>query len=201
MLVFDGSASMSEVTFDIKDNTRIEDARIAIRRAMPDITPYRNVGLITYGPDGIDSCSGINLHFQPMPDAADAVTAAVDALQPNGLTPLTASVERAAEILNFRTDPATVVLVTDGSETCGGAPCTLGTHLSSMATDIKIHVIGFKVVGDFFSWNSPDVKSYTEGKTVAKCLSDQTGGLFVSTETVDELVDALRQTLGCALIG
>ena len=39
------------------------------------------------------------------------------------------------------------------------------------------------------------------GNTVAKCLADRTGGLYVSTETVDELADALRVTLGCALIG
>jgi hypothetical protein len=40
-----------------------------------------------------------------------------------------------------------------------------------------------------------------DGQTVAKCLSDATGGVFVSTETVDELTEALRETLGCALIG
>ena len=54
---------------------------------------------------------------------------------------------------------------------------------------------------DFFSWDNPEQQSYEDGKTVAKCLADRTGGLYVSTETVDELADALRVTLGCALIG
>ena len=64
-----------------------------------------------------------------------------------------------------------------------------------------MHVIGFKVVDDYFSWNSPEADSYDGGETVAKCLADATGGMFVSTDTVDELTRALQVTLGCALIG
>ena len=36
---------------------------------------------------------------------------------------------------------------------------------------------------------------------VYAALADRTGGMYVSTETVDELAVALRETLGCALIG
>jgi Ca-activated chloride channel family protein len=201
MLVFDGSGSMSEITFDIADATRIVDARIAVRRAMPEITPYRDVGLIIYGPGGVDSCGGIDLRFGPTPDAAEAILFEVDTLRPGGLTPLTASVRAAAETLEYRTHPGVVVLVTDGNETCGGRPCALGAELAATSANLQVHVIGFKVVNDFFSWNSPEHKADLEGGTVAKCLADQTGGLFVSTETVDELTAALNQTLGCALVG
>jgi len=54
---------------------------------------------------------------------------------------------------------------------------------------------------DFFSWDNPEQEDVGAGNTVSKCLSDRTGGLYVSTETVDELADALRVTMGCALIG
>ena len=201
ILVFDGSASMSEVTFSAMNNTRIVDARAALRRALPDITPFRDVGLVIYGPSGGDSCSGIDLRLPPAPDAAEAIIAEVDALEPGGLTPLATSVERAAEALNYRREPAIVVLVTDGNETCGGRPCTLGARLGADSYDLRVHVIGFRVFNDPFSWNSPEAETYAEGTTVAKCLADQTGGMFVSTETVDELVRALQQTLGCAVIG
>ncbi|WP_299303952.1 VWA domain-containing protein [uncultured Litoreibacter sp.] len=200
MLVFDGSVSMAEISFDIQDATRIVDARVAIRRAMPDVEKFRRIGLITYGP-GDSACSGINLRFPPISNAADRVIAEVDAMVPEGLTPLAASVERAAEVLDYRTNPAIVVLVTDGNETCGGTPCALATSMMGQAADLTVHVIGFKVVRDFFSWDNPEQKDYFEGDTVAKCLSDRTGGKFVSTETVDELTEALRETLGCALIG
>lgn len=201
MLVFDGSASMDELSFDLQKATRIVDARKAMRDAMPDIAPYRRVGLLVYGPGSGDACSNIDLRFSPIEDAAAPIIDAVDTLQPKGLTPLAASVRQAAEALDYRRAPGIVVLVTDGNETCGGRPCALGDSLAQESTDLTVHVIGFKVVVDFFSWDNPEQQNYEDGKTVAKCLADRTGGLFVSTETVEELADALRVTMGCALIG
>ena len=201
MLVFDGSASMAEIGFDTQAATRIAEARDAMRRALPQIAPFRRVGLITYGPGPNDACDNINLRFAPMPNAAAALVAEVESLRPGGLTPLAASVRAAAEVLEYRQHPGLVVLVTDGNETCGGRPCALGRELAAEARDLTVHVIGFRVVVDFFSWDSPEAGTYTQGNTVAKCLSDATGGMYVSTETVDELAAALRETLGCALIG
>ncbi len=201
MLVLDGSASMAELGFDTQQPTRIEEARIAVRRAAPQIAPVRRLGLLVYGPGGTDACSGINLHFAPVENAAKSLIDGVESVRPAGLTALAASVQAAAEVLQYRTQPAIVVLVTDGNETCGGRPCALGDALAAQGRDLTVHVIGFKVVSDFFSWDSPEAHTYTEGETVAKCLADRTGGLFVSTQTVDELTEALRVTLGCALIG
>jgi Ca-activated chloride channel family protein len=200
MLVFDGSGSMAEVGHDPTAATRINDARAALRRVMPEIAPYRRIGLLTYGAGGTHPCSGITRHFDPMPDAGAAVVAGIEALTPGGLTPIAASVTAAAEMLAYHTQPGIVVLVTDGNETCGGTPCALGKALAAEARDLTVHVIGFRVVHDPFSWNSPEAQGY-DGQTVAKCLADATGGLFVSTETVDELATVLRETLGCPLIG
>lgn len=200
MLVFDGSASMDEVTFDTGAATRIADARVAIARAMPEITSFRDVGLLVYGPDGETSCNGINLKFPPSADSAGRIIAELEALRPSGLTPLTDAVHRAAQTLNYQSESAVVVLVTDGNETCGGTPCALGQHLRETSHDLTVHVIGFRAVVDFFSWNNPE-QDPTTNATVARCLADLNGGIFVTTETVDELVAALNATLGCALIG
>jgi Ca-activated chloride channel family protein len=197
MLVFDGSASMGELGHDPTAPTRIMEARQAVHGALPDIAPLRRIGLLTYGPGGADSCSGIMLHFAPRTDAGAAVTKGIDALAPGGLTPLAGSVAAAAEVLG---PDGIVVLVTDGNETCGGTPCALGARLAAERPGLTVHVIGFRVVYDPFSWNSPEAGLF-DGQTVAKCLSDATGGLYVATETVGELVEALRVTLGCALIG
>jgi len=197
MLVFDGSGSMDEVGHDPTAPTRIVDARRAVREAMPDIAPYRRVGLLTYGPGGAHACSGIELRFAPRTDAAEAVISEIDTLSPGGLTPLAASVAAAVEVLG---QDGIVVLVTDGNETCGGTPCALSTHLAETLPGLTVHVIGFRVVYDPFSWNSPEAGDY-DGQTVAKCLADATGGLFVSTETVTDLADALRVTLECVMVG
>ncbi|WP_236687906.1 vWA domain-containing protein [Jannaschia aquimarina] len=200
MVVFDGSASMSEITFETGLKTRIVEAREAIERVMPEIEAYRRIGLMTYGPDGEDACSGIRLAFPPIDRAASLVVAELNALTPAGLTPLAAAVEQAAGVLSFRERPAIIVLVTDGNETCGGTPCALSNRLAAEARDLTIHVIGFRANRDFFAWDNPEQQIFA-GDTVAKCLSDRTGGLFLGTETVDELEDALRITLGCPLTG
>ena len=198
MLVLDGSASMNEIGFDATAPTRIDDARAALARAMPQIAPIRRVGLLVYGPGGADACSGIDLQFAPVADAAGPVVEGVASVTPNGLTPIAASVQETARVLGGE---GIVVLVTDGNETCGGRPCALGQDLAAVAPGLTVHVIGFRVEYDPFAWDSPEAGVFSGGTSVAKCLSDATGGLYVSTETVDELSAALQKTLGCALIG
>ncbi|SFL32291.1 vWA domain-containing protein [Shimia haliotis] len=200
MLVFDGSTSMAEISFETGPNTRIKEAREAIRRAMPDIEPYRRVGLMIYGPGPKGACSNLDLRFGPKEASAGPVIAAIDGLQPDGLTPLTDAVRQAAEVMDYRNSPGVVVLVTDGNETCGGRPCEMAREFRATARDLVVHVIGFRAEVDFFAWNNPE-QDPLGGTTVASCLAEQTGGLFVTTETVDELVAALQRTLGCPVIG
>ncbi|MDP5220368.1 vWA domain-containing protein [Ruegeria sp. 2205SS24-7] len=201
MLVFDGSASMAELGLQLDEPKRIDAARSALQDAMPQIAPIRRIGLITYGPGPENSCDGINLKFQPVANAMQPVVDAIALLDPNGLTPLTEAVREASEVLNYRTDPGIVVLVTDGNETCGGSPCALGVELASSAANLTVHVIGFRVDTGRFAGDSPDVELFPDDVSVAKCISDRTGGMYISTETIEELSDALRSTLGCDVIG
>lgn len=199
MLVFDGSQSMVESGSAVTDLPRIADARIATARVLPQAETFRRIGLITYGPGSTDGCDGITQHLPPTAQSADAIQSALDALTPGGLTALTASVHQAAETLNYRSDPGIIVLLTDGNETCGGRPCALSDQLVTQAHDLTIHVIGYKLRSDYFAFDNPE-QAYGED-TVARCFADRTGGLFVTTETVDELTQALNATLGCSLIG
>ncbi|MEQ9694397.1 vWA domain-containing protein [Shimia sp. SDUM112013] len=200
MLVFDGSASMDEISFESGPNTRIVEARQAIRRAMPDIAPYRRVGLMIYGPGPNGACQNLDLRFGPIENADGPVIDAVEALRPDGLTPLTEAVRQASEALEYRINAGVVVLLTDGNETCGGRPCDMASALKATARDLTVHVIGFRAEVDFFAWNNPE-QDPENTTTVARCLADETGGLFVTTETVEELVAALQRTLGCPVIG
>ena len=196
MIVFDGSGSMSEMGFNQLNRPRIFDAREAVREAVPDIAAQRRLGLIIYGPGTGNACENIDLRFAPIPNAGGPIIDAITGLQPDGETPLTAAVHQAAKVLDYQNRPATVVLVTDGKETCGGAPCQLAARLAAESTTLTVHVIGFKVRSEYFSWDSQG-DAYRYGFTVSRCLADRTGGKYVDTETVQELVAALRDTLGC----
>ena len=197
MIVFDGSGSMAEMGFNDIEEPRIFDARRAMADVIPDIAARRRLGLVVYGP-GADACAGVDLKFSPIADAAPRLLGEVNALQPAGDTPLTEAVKRAADVLIAESGGGVVVLVTDGKETCGGAPCQLAVELSDQR--ITLHVIGFKVRGSHFAWGSTGSNDYSDSEAVSRCLADRTGGVYVHTETLDQLKAALRTTLGCQIM-
>lgn len=197
MLVFDGSGSMAEMGFNDIAEPRIFEARRAVARAIPPIADIRRMGLVIYGPGG-GECSGLDLRFPPLAHAGQRIVDEVDALQPAGDTALVEAVDLAAEVLGTDGQSGTIVLVTDGKETCGGAPCQLAARLAD--SGLTVHVIGFKIRGNFFDWGGEHDGGYAEAETVARCLADQTDGLYLGTETVDELIDALNRTLGCPML-
>ncbi len=213
MLVFDGSASMSQRGGPDMANPRIIDARAAIARAMPLIAPFRRVGLIVYGPNGTPGdgpgptaatsvgCRSVDVRFGPEAGSGPRIVSEIADIDPGGSTPLTEAVARGAAELDFRVEPGVVVLVTDGRETCGGKPCALADALAREGADLTVHVIGFRVRAVFFDWESGAGADGQEVPVAARCLPDRTGGTYTTTESVDDLADALYATLGCPVIG
>ena len=196
IVVFDGSHSMNEG--GAVSAPRIVLAREAMRRAMPEIAMSRRLGLVIYGPGSQrGSCQNIDLRFPPIPDAAPRIIGAVDGLAPDGNTPLTAAVRTAAEALAFTQRPGVIVLVTDGRETCGASPCALGAELAARGAGLTVHVIGFQLQPD--SNGHPSFRP-ANSTFKADCLAEKTGGMVVTTETVEELVKALRDTLACPVL-
>ncbi len=201
MIVFDGSGSMAEMGFNDIDEPRIFEARRALHKTVPAIGQARRLGLVIYGPGGEGGCGNIDVRFGPKWQAAEQILSDVDRLEPDGDTPLTEAVAAAANALNYKEQPGAIVLVTDGKETCGGNPCALAAELSAAGHDLTVHVIGYKVRGDQFAWEGEGHNDYKQATSVARCLADRTGGQYVSAETVNELIGALRVTLGCSVIG
>ncbi len=188
MFVFDASGSMGTTDLTAKE-PHIERVKRALHRILPEIPPSRRMGLIIYGEGAYNQCDSIELKVRPQLNAGPTIVAEVDKVQPMGRTPLTQSIRDAADILDYRHNPSVVVLLTDGEETCGGKPCELAEALKADATDLTIHVIGYRHrdaagLGAVFG---------------ARCLAEETGGLYLSVETEDELVEALRKTLTCPL--
>lgn len=200
MLVFDGSASMAAPGLVLSDPPRIDEARRAMARALPLVEHTRRIGLITYGPGPEGSCDGVTFRFAPIPQAAQSILDVLQTVDPNGQTPLTKAVARAAETLDHRNRPAVIVLVTDGDDTCDGAPCALADRLAGEAADLTIHVLGFKIA-DAFAIGDLQRRPIPRAAIDAGCLADRTGGTYVLTDTVEDLVAALDRTLGCLVIG
>lgn len=188
MIVFDASGSMGTTDFTAK-KPHIERVKQAFRTVVPEIPPQRKMGLIVYGEGAYNRCDSIELRLLPEPNSGPVILEEVEKIVPAGRTPLTESVANAADILEYKEKPAIVVLLTDGEETCGGKPCELARQLKKSGKDITVHVIGYRNkeaggLGDVFG---------------ARCLAEETGGLYLPVGSVDELTDALRKTMTCPL--
>jgi Ca-activated chloride channel homolog len=193
MIVFDASGSMSGNldTFSTVPNLRIDEVRRALRRVLPRAAQFRRIGLITYGPGPYDQCN-VSLDLRPRANAAKPIMGVVNDLRPAGQTPLTEAVEQAAEVLEYRNKPGTVVVLTDGEETCNGDPCALGRRLSAENPSLTVHVIGFRLQADFWL----GAQSFMD----AQCLAEKTGGTYLNVQGEDDLARAFEQTLSCPMM-
>jgi Ca-activated chloride channel family protein len=193
VVVFDASGSMSgNQTLGIPNSRpRIDEARSALAKVLPNATRFRRVGLVTYGPGPYNQCN-VKLDLKPMPNAAAPIMSAVNSLVPAGRTALTSGIEEAAEALDFRVKPGVIVVVTDGEETCGRSPCELAKQLRAAGFGLTVHVIAFRYEG--FSW--------TGGSSVMDlmCVAQENKGLYIKANDEEELVKALEKTLDCPMV-
>jgi Ca-activated chloride channel homolog len=178
IIVFDASGSMWA---QIDGKTRIEIARETVRNVLGTLPAERELGLMAYGHREKGSCEDIELLVAPGPGSASSIIASTDKLNPKGKTPLSEAVRRAASELKYTEEKATVILVTDGIETCNADPCALGNELEKTGVDFTAHVVGFGLTED-------------EGKKVA-CLAENTGGKYIEAKDAGSLADALKTTV------
>jgi Ca-activated chloride channel family protein len=190
MLVFDASGSMAGTDLNTPPMPRIARVKQALAKVLPHAAAARNIGLIDYGPGPANQCNNIELLLRPTPNAAQPIMAAIDKLIPAGRTPLTSAVEEAARVLRFPEKPGVVVLLTDGEETCGGDPCKMAQGLRAQGENLTVHVIGYRMRDT----------ATPAGYMQSRCLAESTGGLYISVETTDQLVEALNKMLGCPAV-
>jgi Ca-activated chloride channel family protein len=191
MLVFDASGSMAASDFPEGAPSRLDRVKQALVKVLPSASRARRLGLLVYGPGrNFDTCKNVDLRLAPTANAAEPIMTEVDRLRPHGRTALTSSVRHAADLLRQGERPAVIVALTDGQDTCRGDPCRLARELKSAHPAITVHVIGYRL------------KPMTGPAQpfVERCLADETGGIFATAETTDELTAALSETLGCPAV-
>jgi len=178
IIVLDVSGSMGG---KVRGERKIDIARRVIGELLGNWSPSVELGLIAYGHRRKGDCGDIEVVVPIGKVDTARFAGAMKRLRPVGMTPLTAAVRRAAETLRYSERKATVILVSDGAETCKADPCALGRELKSKGVDFVAHVIGF------------DVKAREEQGL--KCLAEATGGLYVSARDANQLHEALRRTV------
>ena len=175
MLVLDASGSRWG---QIDGKPKIAIAREAVGE-MLDGWKGGDLGLMAYGHRRKGDCGDIEVLQAIGPNTAAGIRRQVNALNPKGMTPITEAVRMAANQLRYTEQKATVILVSDGEETCNADPCALGKELEAAGVDFTAHVIGF------------DIQKGSKADRQLQCLAANTGGRYVHARNAAELDKAL----------
>jgi len=176
LLILDASGSMWG---RVQGRSKIETARDVIVDLLATNPTQQKLGLMSYGHRRKGDCSDIELLVPPARHTNSSVQSAVKSIKPRGKTPLSASVIEAARILRSEHEKATVILVSDGRETCDYDPCQVARELEASGVDFTAHVIGFNVKDPI-------------DLTQLRCMAENTGGQFIAASNGDELSRALQ---------
>ncbi len=175
VFILDASGSMQEPA---GSQTKIIAAQSVLAQVIPSIDPEVKVGLAAYGHRRSQDCTDIEILVPPGSDDRPAILARVQAMQPKGMTPISEAILQVAESLPKTEAETTIVLVSDGKETCGGDPCAVVRQLKARGIRFVMHVVGFDVSD--------------EEKEQLACIAEAGGGRYFGAADADALLAALQ---------
>lgn len=182
-LILDASGSMTTADAPGPRIDAAKNAAAGLIEALPDGTRF---ALLTYGTgtgsSDAERAAGCRDITTLVPLAVldrGAAKGSVDGIVPRGYTPIAEALRRAAGALPA-SGAASIVLVSDGEDTCGDPPCAAAKALKKAHPDLQISTIGFRTTGTA----SADLQ----------CIADSTGGLYVTAANSAQLRARLLAT-------
>ncbi|NJN47382.1 MAG: VWA domain-containing protein [Candidatus Competibacteraceae bacterium] len=175
LFVLDGSGSMWG---KVGDQAKIEIAKTVMTDMVEQLPSEVSTGLLVYGHNRKDDCEDIAM-VAPVGSERTALVQALNDINPKGKTPLTGAVQLAARELRQSEGSSSVVVVSDGKETCEGDPCSAAREAANSGVDLRIHVVGFDVTG--------------EETEQLNCIAKEGKGKYFAAANSEQLVAALSE--------
>jgi hypothetical protein len=177
-IILDASGSMKTA---MGKKTRWDVALDTLKVVLEKLPDDFNVGLRMYGhreaSTSPKTCTDSELLVPIGALDRDNVLNRAKEFKPKGETPLVYSALQAPADLKA-VGGGTVVLITDGEESCKGDPVRAAAELKASGLDLRLNIIGFAVT-------NPKTQKDLAG------LAQGTGGMFYSAQTGGALAEAL----------
>jgi Mg-chelatase subunit ChlD len=178
LFMLDGSGSMWG---QLNGVAKISTAKTALSGLVSDLHGQRNIGLMVYGHRREGDCGDTEMILQPGDHALENIQSAINNITPRGKTPIARSLMEAGEVLSVSERPSSILLISDGMETCSGDPCAAAAQLAARGIDTRVHVVGFDL---------------SEQEAAAlQCIADNGNGRYFSANTADEFVQAVNDAV------
>jgi len=177
-IILDESGSMK---LPLGKSTRIATARKVLETVLEKIPDDFNVGLRVYGDrfasNQKQTCTDSHLVVPIRKLNRAQILSIVGVTKPRGETPLVYSVLQTINDLKTA-GGGSVVLITDGEESCHGDPVAAATALRNSGLDVTVNVVGFTLTAK-------------QSQQPLSALASGTGGRFYSAQNGEALGRAL----------
>ena len=191
MIVLDASGSMNQAD---APGPRIDAAKAAVTGLVGSLPAGAQVGLMVYGTgtgsadaDKAAGCRDIRTLVPVGPLDPAALAAQVAGIGASGYTPIGSALTAAADALPTE-GPRSIVLVSDGEDTCAPpAPCDVARDLHRQGVDLTVHTVGFKVDAT--------------ARDQLGCVAEATGGTYSDAADGTALAQALQAKVDVAITG
>lgn len=176
LFILDGSGSMKAKIDQVEKIAIAKEVMIQLIKDLPDQV---QAGLEVYGHRSKGDCGDIELMVPIGQGNKSILIDKIQSINPKGKTPITKALELAAERLRTAEEESTLVLITDGQETCEADPCALVKSLKGQGIKLKVHVVGFDVS--------------REEKDQLVCIANAGGGKYFTANNTAQLKEALTE--------
>lgn len=176
LFIYDASGSMWG---QLDSKTKKEIASEVLATSVNNLPENQNIGLVAYGHRTKGDCDDVEFLLNITNNSKEKVKNAVNGINPLGRTPLARSATLAINSLKDSNTKATIILITDGIESCDGNICDVVTKAKADGIDFKLHIVGFGL---------------KEGETEQlKCAATAGGGNYYDASDASGLGDVLAQ--------
>ena len=164
----------------VEGKPRIVIAKETLSSLIEQTPAEIRTGITAYGHRRKFDCSDIE-EIAPLksldPMTKFRIQERISSLNAVGKTPITDSIEQTVDRLKSEEGESTIVLISDGLESCGKDPCALTTELKSAGINFVMHVVGFGLL--------------KEQEQKLACIAEAGGGAFLTASNAADLLDAL----------
>jgi len=175
MFILDASGSMWNRA---ESQTRIDTAKQVMNEIIPSLPAEVRVGLTAYGHNRKGDCKDIETLIPSGSNDRDGLLKKVMALNPKGMTPMAAAIQNVTNQLKNKETETTIVLLSDGKETCHDSPCAAVKSLKESGIKFILHIVGFGV-------NSKQKKQLS-------CMAKAGGGEYFDATNSSSLLAAFK---------
>ncbi len=190
LFLVDASLSMKDGLG--KDVQKMDAAKKVLQNALARIPTDVRLGLRVFGQfatPGLE-CRASALLVPPGVGNRRTIVEKMRRIQPTGMTPLTYAIYQAAESDLARVEGTkTIILITDGAETCGEDPCAYISTLPSKGIKLKVDILGL------------DLKREPDAKRQLDCIASKSGGKYYDNDTSAKLIENLSHSVSQAISG